>query len=118
MKARHQPQRTCVACREIRDQRELVRLAYGDDGLLVDERRRAPGRGAYLCRRAACWQRARATSQAKGGGPLGNTLRATINTNDRAVLEAFERGLNDAAEPGRSDRPLSTAASRGKSGAA
>jgi len=116
MKARHQPQRTCIACRESRNQRELVRLAYGDDGLVVDERRRSTGRGAYLCRRAACWERARLTSQAKGGGPLGNALRVTISTDDRVVLETFERGLNeDAGEPGQSDRPTPVAPSRGES---
>jgi len=119
VKARHRPERTCVACREARDQRELVRLAYGDEGLIVDERRRAPGRGAYLCRRGACWERARVTSQAKGGGPLGHALRVTINADDRAVLEAYERGLiDDAGGPGRVTRPEVAAASRGESGTA
>lgn len=97
MKARHRPQRTCVACRETTDQRELIRLVHGDGGLAVDPTGRAPGRGAYLCRRPACWQRARETSEARGGGPLGHALRATLTDHDRAVLADHERTL--AADP-------------------
>jgi predicted RNA-binding protein YlxR (DUF448 family) len=119
VKARHRPQRSCVACRETVDQRDLVRLVHGADGLAVDETRRAPGRGAYLCRRPACWQRARETSQARGGGPLGHALRATIDDHDRSVLAAFEQTL-DASGAQHADRPVPTpAAARGaESGAA
>ena len=114
MKARHEPQRSCVACRETRDQRELVRLVYGESGLAIDNRRRSPGRGAYLCRRRACWERTRLTSQAKGGGALSHALRATMNDDDRATLEAFERGLSDDTQT--AERPAATAASGGESG--
>ncbi|HEX7022297.1 MAG TPA: YlxR family protein [Trueperaceae bacterium] len=53
---RHVPMRRCVACRQSRPQAELVRLcrdAAGDWQL--DPERRAPGRGAWLCRdKPAC----------------------------------------------------------------
>ncbi|MSQ31582.1 MAG: DUF448 domain-containing protein, partial [Dehalococcoidia bacterium] len=50
-RARHTPQRTCVACRRTGDQRTFVRLVRAADGAVqVDEAGKAPGRGAYLCR--------------------------------------------------------------------
>jgi predicted RNA-binding protein YlxR (DUF448 family) len=39
-------------------QSELVRLALSGGGVVVDPGRRLPGRGAYLCRRRECWDRA------------------------------------------------------------
>jgi len=49
------PLRTCVACRDVRPKRELVRLVRGADRrVVVDPTGAAPGRGAYLCRRASC----------------------------------------------------------------
>jgi len=110
VKARHRPQRSCVACRETAEQRELVRLVYGEQGLAVDERRRAPGRGAYLCRRPACWQRARETSTAKGGGPLGHALRATLTDADRGTLAVYARTLEPAGDATTAHEHAATAA--------
>ena len=53
----------------------------------VDERGRAPGRGAYLCRDGACWARALAE------GSLARSLRTGLTEEDRATLEAHARGL-------------------------
>ncbi|MBI4729947.1 MAG: YlxR family protein [Acidobacteria bacterium] len=51
--------RTCVACRAVRPKQDLVRLARLADGsVVVDARGRLPGRGAYVCRDAACAARA------------------------------------------------------------
>jgi predicted RNA-binding protein YlxR (DUF448 family) len=59
-KARHQPVRTCVACREEGGKRQLVRFVRGPDGLVaVDRTGRAPGRGAYLHASAECLEAAR-----------------------------------------------------------
>jgi predicted RNA-binding protein YlxR (DUF448 family) len=56
----HKPVRTCVACREEGLKADLVRLVRSPDGLLVvDPTGRAPGRGAYLHRDAACAELAR-----------------------------------------------------------
>lgn len=53
------PQRTCVACWTVGDKRGLIRLVKQSGGeVVVDEVGRLPGRGAYLCRREACWQEA------------------------------------------------------------
>ncbi len=54
---KHIPQRTCVACRQVRAQRELVRLVRrADGGVAVDAVEKRVGRGAYLCRAPECWQ--------------------------------------------------------------
>ena len=56
---RRLPERTCVACRTTHPKGELVRLVRTPDGTItVDASGRAPGRGAYLCRTAACWDAA------------------------------------------------------------
>ena len=83
VRSRHAPQRTCVACRRTGDQRTFVRLVRAaGGGAEVDERGRAPGRGAYLCREAACWERG-----AKGA--LNAALRTNIDTSNRAALIAY-----------------------------
>ncbi|PNU21192.1 DUF448 domain-containing protein [Geothermobacter hydrogeniphilus] len=62
--AGHKPQRTCLGCRETFDQHRLIRFVPAPDGtLLVDYRRKLPGRGAYVCARRQCLLQA----AAKGG---------------------------------------------------
>jgi hypothetical protein len=52
---RAQPRRTCIACRQSRPQGELLRLVRTAAGAVeADQRRRAGGRGAYLCARDKC----------------------------------------------------------------
>jgi hypothetical protein len=51
-----EPVRRCAGCGRRAPQRELVRFA-ARDGELVAERA-APGRGAYTCRRLACFEQA------------------------------------------------------------
>ena len=48
----------CIACREGRPKKELVRIIADNDGLVVDETGKAHGRGAYLCPSVACLDRA------------------------------------------------------------
>ena len=53
--ARRQPQRTCLGCRQVKDQDRLVRLVCSpDDHILVDLKGRLPGRGAYVCINRDC----------------------------------------------------------------
>ena len=78
--------RTCVACRNELSKRDLVRLIRtSDKELAVDEDGHAPGRGAYLGPKRACWQQALLTDR------LGTALRITIGTSD---LELLERHAN------------------------
>ena len=49
------PIRQCIGCREQKPKKELIRVVRSPEGdLSVDLRGKAPGRGAYLCRDAAC----------------------------------------------------------------
>ena len=92
------PQRSCLSCRERRDQRSLTRLVRGADGSVgVDERGRAPGRGGYLCESPACWQ------QAIEEGRLDRALRTTVSAADRATLRVY-------AQQREASRSASTAA--------
>jgi predicted RNA-binding protein YlxR (DUF448 family) len=51
-----EPVRTCVGCGRKAPQRELLRFAAVDGRLTPGVR--LPGRGAYTCRRLACFERA------------------------------------------------------------
>lgn len=53
--ARHTAERSCIGCRKVLPQGELVRYVLAPDGtLLVDYRQRLPGRGAYTCPEPGC----------------------------------------------------------------
>lgn len=53
------PQRQCIACRQSRDKKELLRfVAAPDKTLLLDYRQRLPGRGCYTCCKQTCIQNA------------------------------------------------------------
>src|ERR687894_326019 len=59
MRAKHQPLRTCVACRQAKLKRELTRIVRTPEGqIIIDPTGKANGRGAYLCSDRACWERA------------------------------------------------------------
>ena len=59
LKAKKVPVRMCIACREGRPKKELVRVVVNDGVLLPDETGKANGRGAYLCPNVDCLDRAR-----------------------------------------------------------
>lgn len=93
---RHVPQRTCVACRRVRPKRELVRVVRALDGhVRVDPSGRAAGRGAYLCRSAACWELALKRKN------LEHALMTSLAPEDRTALAAYALTLPpvEAAQP-------------------
>jgi len=54
---KHVPQRTCVACRQVKPKRELIRLVCSANGSVeVDITGKKAGRGAYLCQTWECWE--------------------------------------------------------------
>ena len=78
---RHVPQRTCVACRQKMDKRQLTRVVRTEDeGLVVDFSGKRAGRGAYLCSRPDCWDRALHTTL------LDKALKGTSPAEEKAVL--------------------------------
>ena len=54
------PMRQCVGCREMHPKRELIRVVKSKEGAIsLDFKGKAPGRGAYVCKSAACLKKAR-----------------------------------------------------------
>ena len=85
---KHIPLRTCIACRQNRGKRELVRVVRTPaSGVKIDPTGKAAGRGAYLCRARGCW------SQALAGQKLHAALKTTLSAEERAALEAFAATL-------------------------
>jgi len=85
--ARPVPQRTCAACRQVKDKREMVRLVRTPAGAVeIDTSGKKEGRGAYLCHDRACWEKA------LKGGPLEHALKGKINRNDTERL--YKEGQN------------------------
>jgi predicted RNA-binding protein YlxR (DUF448 family) len=86
---KHVPIRTCLGCRQRRRKRELVRLVRRADGVVVcDASGGAAGRGAYVCRDAACLERA------LKGGRLSQALRGRCRLD-----EGLERAVRETATP-------------------
>ena len=92
---RHIPQRTCVACRTTGDKRELVRAVRTSEGSVeVDPSGKRDGRGAYLCARPSCWEKALKS------GRLAAALRVTLSEHDRDALRSYASRLEAAAAVG------------------
>ncbi len=59
MRERKMPQRSCIGCRAVKDKKDLVRIVHTPEGEYhVDPGGKAAGRGAYVCRDAACLEKA------------------------------------------------------------
>ncbi len=72
-KVRHVPQRQCVACRQMRPKRELIRVVRTPAReVRVDPTGKASGRGAYVCQSDAC------ASEAVRHGRLAHALDVSI----------------------------------------
>ena len=55
MAVKKTPMRMCLACREMRPKKDLMRVVKSPDGsIFIDDTFKANGRGAYLCNSAAC----------------------------------------------------------------
>ncbi len=77
---KHVPLRSCVVCREKDAKRTLFRVVRTEEGVLVDPTGKLNGRGAYLCERKPCWERAVASDV------LAKALRTTLTETDRERL--------------------------------
>jgi predicted RNA-binding protein YlxR (DUF448 family) len=87
IRPKHVPQRTCVACREQDSKRSLTRIVRTpDQQVLIDLSGKMNGRGAYLCDRRSCWERAAAS----------NVLSRALNVD--LTAETLQRLREFAAE--------------------
>lgn len=81
------PMRMCVACRQMRPKKELVRIVRTPEGdVRLDTTGRANGRGAYLCASIECLNRAVKTRA------LERALEAKL---DGDVLASLKEALHD-----------------------
>ena len=49
------PMRTCIACRECKPKKELLRIVKNDFGFALDKTGKLNGRGAYICKSKECF---------------------------------------------------------------
>ncbi len=84
------PMRMCVACRQMRCKKELVRVVRTPEGqVLLDTTGRANGRGAYLCHNMECLNKA---IKAKA---LERALETSVDAETVEKLkEAFTHGTD------------------------
>jgi len=81
---KHIPIRTCIACKEAKPKRELLRVVRTPDGhVVIDSTGKKSGRGAYLCAKLVCWETALKKKR------LEQEFELAISEEDRAGLDAF-----------------------------
>ena len=60
MKPKKIPMRMCLGCNEMKPKMELIRAVKSPEGeISLDFKGKAAGRGAYICRSAECFEKAR-----------------------------------------------------------
>lgn len=86
---KHVPQRTCVVCRETDAKRVLTRIVRTGEGAIeVDPSGRKNGRGAYLCDKRECWERAVSTPI------LARALKTIPTENSIKQLHEYAAGVH------------------------
>lgn len=49
------PERTCMACRQKKEKKQLARIVRVQDGSIIyDQTGKVSGRGAYICKKLEC----------------------------------------------------------------
>ena len=84
---KHIPQRSCIACRETKDKKTLIRLVYNANNVEIDTGGKRPGRGAYLCPVSECWETALKRNQ------LEYALRAKLTLENYRTLIEYGKSL-------------------------
>ncbi|WP_455430697.1 YlxR family protein [Prauserella oleivorans] len=96
------PVRTCVGCRRRALIDELLRLVVVDGALVVDERRRLPGRGAWVHRDTGCF------TKAERRRAFPRALRAQGPLETGGARHALEQLAEQSEDPGPSRVPVGT----------
>ncbi len=102
---KHVPQRTCVACHQVKPKRELLRIVRTPQGRVeMDPTGKKSGRGAYLCANRSCWTMALKKKR------LEQELDVLISDEDRSALENYAATLPPAEPaPGAASSPVERA---------
>jgi len=87
-KSKYPPQRTCIACRKIKEKKALIRLVRTENGVAeIDVFGKKPGRGTYLCPKKTCWELALRKNR------LDYALRTKLNDDNRQTLLEYSHNL-------------------------
>ena len=83
------PMRTCVACREKKPKKDLVRILLNDEnGLTVDLTGKKNGRGAYVCLNSKCAEKLNAKM-------LSAALKSSVSDN---MIKEIKASLEDSVK--------------------
>ncbi|HMQ50484.1 MAG TPA: YlxR family protein [Anaerolineae bacterium] len=78
---KHQPQRTCVGCREVKNKRDLLRIVRTpEQTIIIDPTGKANGRGLYVCRSQACLEKGLKKER------IGQLLKVALSPDEVADL--------------------------------
>ena len=87
MQQRKIPLRRCTGCNESKPKKELVRVVRSPEGeISLDLTGKKPGRGAYICKSAECFSKARKSRR------FEKTFYCKI---DEELYDAMERELEN-----------------------
>ncbi|UCH50686.1 MAG: YlxR family protein [Chloroflexota bacterium] len=84
---RHVPERSCIACREKKSKRDLIRLVSSTGFVEIDLKGKGAGRGVYLCPMRECWE------TGLKGNRLEHALQAKLASENRQVLVEYGQNL-------------------------
>ena len=88
LKSKYPPQRTCIACRQVKEKKTLIRLVRTENGAAeIDIFGKKPGRGAYLCSDKVCWELALKKNR------LEYALKTKLNEVNRQALIEYSHKL-------------------------
>jgi predicted RNA-binding protein YlxR (DUF448 family) len=88
VKSKRPPQRTCIACRQVKEKNDLVRLVSTGNGIVeIDVFGKKPGRGAYLCPQKNCWELALRKNR------LDYALRTRLRDDSRQTIRNYIHDL-------------------------
>lgn len=87
------PQRTCVACRQVKAKRDLIRVVRLPGGEIeIDITGKKDGRGAYLCPTRECMDKI------LKGNQLEHTLKTSITGENRKKLTEYLKGYLEGTD--------------------
>lgn len=90
------PERQCLGCNEHKPKPELIRVVRSPEGIIsLDFTGKKSGRGAYLCRSAACLKKARKNRR------IDNVLSVEIPPEVYDAMEAEIAGAEAGKETGK-----------------
>ena len=78
------PQRTCIACKSVKDKKELIRIVRTKEGEIeLDPTGRKNGRGAYICKYSKCFE----TLKKSKGLDRSFKSQVSVDVYDRLIEE-------------------------------